>query len=404
MTIELVLGRLLILAPVALVALFLSLALIVLLRPWLERYALASPNARSSHQRPTPQGGGIAVVVATLVVAWCAVTLLPAFNEARSGAFAAVTAAAALLALVGAIDDIRTLPAALRLVLQCVAVGGVIAALPTEWQILPLVPWWVERACLFVAGVWFVNLVNFMDGIDWMTVAETVPLTGAIVLLGLFGAVAPLPALLAAALLGAMLGFAPFNKPVAKLFLGDVGSLPIGLLLGWLLLELARHGHLTAAIILPLYYLADATITLARAHLPGRAGLAGASQHFYQRAIDRGFTVPQIVGRVFLVNLALVALALTSVASPPYSLVVPRSGSRWRRLSSAGCSGPLRAASADAHHAAWPPKSGTASRKHAVDHRAVLARQALLQRREPAAHRVERGHIGLAATTPSMPI
>ena len=116
MTIELVLGRLLILAPVALVALLLSLALIVLLRPWLERHALVSPNARSSHQRPTPQGGGVAVVVATLVVAWCAVTL-PAFNEARSGAFAAVTAAAALLALVGAVDDIR-LPAALRLVLQ----------------------------------------------------------------------------------------------------------------------------------------------------------------------------------------------------------------------------------------------------------------------------------------------
>ena len=112
MTIELVLGPLLILAPVALVALFLSLALIVLLRPWLDRNALVRPNARSSHQRPTPQGGG-AVVVATLVVAWCAV--LPAFNEARSGAFAAVTAAAALLALVGAIDDIRTLPAALAI-------------------------------------------------------------------------------------------------------------------------------------------------------------------------------------------------------------------------------------------------------------------------------------------------
>ena len=321
MTIELVLGRLLILAPPALVAPLLSLALIVLLRPWLERYALVSPNARSSHQRPTPQGGGIAVVVATLVVAWCAVTLLPAFNEARSGAFAAVTAAAALLALVGAVDDIRTLPAALRLVLQCVAVGGVIAALPTEWQILPLVPWWVERACLFVAGVWFVNLVNFMDGIDWMTVAETVPLTGALVLLGLFGVVAPLPALLAAALLGAMLGFAPFNKPVAKLFLGDVGSLPIGLLLGWLLLELARHGHLTAAIILPLYYLADGTSTLLARIYRGEPVWQAHRQHYYQRAIDRGFTVPQIVGRVFLVNLVLVALALASVASAPRLLV-----------------------------------------------------------------------------------
>ncbi len=51
-----------------------------------------------------------------------------------------------------------------------------------------------------------------------------------------------------------MLGFAPFNRPVARLFLGDVGSLPIGLLLGWLLLLLAGSGHLAAALLLPLYY------------------------------------------------------------------------------------------------------------------------------------------------------
>ena len=73
-----------------------------------------------------------------------------------------------------------------------------------------------------------------------------------------------LPAVVAAALLGAIVGFAPFNKPVARLFLGDVGSLPMGLLLGWLLLQLAGEGHVAAAVILPLYYLLDATITLAR--------------------------------------------------------------------------------------------------------------------------------------------
>ena len=72
------------------------------------------------------------------------------------------------------------------------------------------------------------------------------------------------PALIALALFGAMLGFAPFNRPVAKLFLGDGGSLPIGLVLGWLLLQLAGNGHLAAALLLPLYYVADATITLLR--------------------------------------------------------------------------------------------------------------------------------------------
>jgi UDP-N-acetylmuramyl pentapeptide phosphotransferase/UDP-N-acetylglucosamine-1-phosphate transferase len=270
---ELVLGRLSIL-PVALVALVLSLALIVLLRPWLERYALVRPNARSSHRQPTPQGGGVAVMAATLAVAWGTIVLFPALFADQSGPFWAATAAAALLALVGAVDDLRALPATPRLVLQGLAVAGLIAVLPIDWRILPFAPWWLERLCLWVGCVWFVNLANFMDGIDWMTVAETVPLTGAILLLGLIGVVGMLPALLAAALFGAMLGFAPFNKPVAKLFLGDVGSLPIGLLLGWLLLELAGRGHPPALLS------RRRDLYAHQPHLPGRAVLAGASPAF----------------------------------------------------------------------------------------------------------------------------
>jgi UDP-N-acetylmuramyl pentapeptide phosphotransferase/UDP-N-acetylglucosamine-1-phosphate transferase len=72
--IEKAVERFLVLGPVALLALGLTLALMVLLRPWLSRYAMARPNARSSHRDPTPQGGGIAVVFATFVVAWRAVS------------------------------------------------------------------------------------------------------------------------------------------------------------------------------------------------------------------------------------------------------------------------------------------------------------------------------------------
>ena len=307
--------RLWILGSITLVALFLSLGLVLLLGPWLARHAMVKPNVRSSHHQPTPQGGGIAVVVATMVVAWGAVALSPALLQNQGSQLLWVTAATMLLAVVGAIDDMRSLPAAARLAMQCIAVGAVIAALPNELQILPHAPWLVERTCLFLAGVWFVNLVNFMDGIDWMTVAELVPVTGAILVLGLAGAVGLLPALVAAALLGAIVGFAPFNRPVARVFLGDVGSLPIGLLLGWVLLELAGTGHLAAALILPLYYLADATITLAHRLVRGEAIWQAHRTHFYQRATDHGFTVREIVTRVFLVNLALAALAFITVAA-----------------------------------------------------------------------------------------
>src|SRR6202035_4450970 len=125
----------------------------------------------------------------------------------------------------------------------------------------------------------------------WMIVAEVVPITIGLVLLGLLGALRPVGVVVALALLGAMLGFAPFNRPVARLFLGDAGSLPIGLLIGWLLLLVAGSGYLAAAVLFPLYYLADATVTLLRRLINGEPVWKAHRTHFYQRAVDRGFAV-----------------------------------------------------------------------------------------------------------------
>lgn len=299
-----------IMALIAAAAASLCVVLILALRPWLLRYALARPNARSSHREPTPQGGGIAVIAATLAVMLVAAS---AFQEFRSPALPLMFAAVILLALVGAIDDIRSLPVAPRLLLQAVAVCLVIAALPAGLRLIDFLPWWLERLFLLIAGLWFVNLVNFMDGLDWMTVAEVVPIAAALVLIGLEGVLPPHAVLAALALGGAMLGFAPFNRPVARLFLGDVGSLPIGLLLGWLLVLLAGSAHLAAALLLPLYYLADSSITLVRRILAGERIWEAHRRHFYQRATARGFTVMEIVARVFLVNLLLALLAVATV-------------------------------------------------------------------------------------------
>ena len=288
-----------------------SAALIVLLRPLLQRYALARPNARSSHREPTPQGGGIAVIAATVIATVAGVGLLGNLGSARE-VFIAL-AATVFIAVVGGVDDLRPLPIVPRLVLQAIAVTLLVAAMPGDVHILPLLPIWAERLCLVVGLVWFVNLANFMDGIDWITVAEVVPVTAAVAFLGHMSAAPPPFMILALALLGAMLGFAPFNKPVAKLFLGDVGSLPIGLLLGWLLLQLARDGQAAAAVLLPLYYLADASVTLVRRIMAGEPFWQAHRSHFYQRACDMGFTVRAIVGRVFLTNLALAALAFLTV-------------------------------------------------------------------------------------------
>ncbi|MDN4983757.1 glycosyltransferase family 4 protein [Bradyrhizobium arachidis] len=276
-------------------------------RPLLQRYALARPNARSSHRIPTPQGAGIAVISATLVVAlawaaWANVAIPPA-----------LVVATVVIALVGFADDIVSLPVLVRLVLQAACVGAVVFTTSDDARIVPDLPLALERGLILLAGIWFVNLVNFMDGLDLMTVAEVVPVTAALLLLGLLGEL-PWPAvLIATALCGAMLGFAPFNKPVAKVFLGDVGSLPIGLLVGWCLLALAWRGEPAAALLLPAYYLADSTITLSRRIARREQFWSAHRSHFYQRATDNGFSVRRVIGEVFALNLLLAALAILTV-------------------------------------------------------------------------------------------
>ncbi len=290
----------------------LTALLILLLRPLLQRYALARPNARSSHREPTPQGAGIAVIGATIAAVAGAALLAPYLLQDPLQ-LALIFACTVGLAAVGVTDDIRPLEVLPRLLLQAVAVAIVIAALPAELRIVSQMPWWLERTLMLIGGVWFVNLVNFMDGIDWMTVAEVVPITAALSLFGFMGALPESATLVAIALCGAIIGFAPFNRPVARLFLGDVGSLPIGLLLGWLLILLAGNGHLTAAILLPLYYLLDATVTLMRRVIKGERITQAHRSHFYQRAMDNGFNVYQVVGSVFATNIILFGLATVTL-------------------------------------------------------------------------------------------
>ncbi|WP_371423182.1 glycosyltransferase family 4 protein [Tardiphaga sp.] len=292
------------------VAAVLSAVCIKAIHPLLIRYAMARPNARSSHKVPTPQGAGIAVISVTLLVAAGSIASL---SISATPTLWVLFGATILIATIGAIDDLRPISVTPRLLLQAVSIAAILFALSPTLQITPDLPLWIERGLLLLAALWFVNLVNFMDGLDWITVAEVIPITAALVLIGFSGQLPLSTALIAAALCGATLGFAPFNRPVAKMFLGDVGSLPIGLLLAWCFLQLAYAHHLAAAILLPLYYLADATITLLRRLVKREPVWLAHRSHFYQRATDNGFAVIEVVRTVFVLNIGLAALAGLSI-------------------------------------------------------------------------------------------
>src|SRR6476620_1216394 len=118
-----------------------SFGIVIALLPLLQRYALAHPNARSSHRKSTPQGGGIAVIAATIVIAAGVLALLPE-PSFDAGSLGLVLAAAAFIAAVGAWDDVRSIRVGALAGLQAFAVGIVIAGLPSELHVVAVLPWW----------------------------------------------------------------------------------------------------------------------------------------------------------------------------------------------------------------------------------------------------------------------
>jgi UDP-N-acetylmuramyl pentapeptide phosphotransferase/UDP-N-acetylglucosamine-1-phosphate transferase len=285
--------------------------LVLLVKPLLVRYVMAHPNARSSHKQATPQGAGIAVVAALVIVLLAVQHWWP---QAVSGPLLFPVILAAIgLAVLGLVDDARQLPATVRFAAQLVAALLLAFSLPRDLRILPdLIPFWAERGLIVFGTVYLINAINFLDGIDWITVAQVVPMTLGVAALAYLGATPPNIGTLALALLGAMLGFAIFNKHPAQVFLGDAGSLPIGLLLA-LMLTYVAGWNLVAAILLALYTLLDSGITLIRRSYNREPIFRAHRSHFYQRAVIGGMSVPAVSLRVFVLCLLLASLAVATV-------------------------------------------------------------------------------------------
>lgn len=291
-------------------------ALTGLVRAALMRHGVMDrPNERSSHAGAVPRGGGIAVT-GVLLVAWLALWLWDACHGCGPLFWVALVGALGL-AIVSWLDDLRgDLSTLVRLAAQIAAVGTGIASLPGDALVFQgALPPLADHALAAVLWLWFVNLFNFMDGIDGISGVEGTSLGLGAFLLALLGLAPVGLGPLGLALAGVSLGFLLWNWNPAKIFLGDVGSVPLGYLAGWLLLALAAAGAWQAALLLPAYYLADATLTLTRRLLTGRRVWKAHREHFYQRVVaaswSHGRTAALIAGH----NLLLIGLAVASQQS-----------------------------------------------------------------------------------------
>ena len=305
--------------PVIIAFLVSALINFILVRRWIPPLViLAQVNRRSAHKVPVPVGGGIGILAgmgASLPL------LLPSslLQSLLPLAFSCLG-----LGIISWWNDKVDLPARIRLVAQLLAV------LITFYYTAPnlLLPyfapwlgegWLIQAGGLLVLGLgllWFTNLYNFMDGSDGIMAVETLSISLGMVLL-LFAAgdmreIYHLQFCIAAATLAFLL----FNWPPARLFAGDVGSIPIGFFTGFMLILFALHVSWKAAILLPLYFAADATITLGKRLLRREKIWQAHSSHYFQQAIRKGFSHRRVMLTVGALNGFLVLCALATLYLP----------------------------------------------------------------------------------------
>jgi UDP-N-acetylmuramyl pentapeptide phosphotransferase/UDP-N-acetylglucosamine-1-phosphate transferase len=251
------------------------------------------PNERSSHDRVTPRGGGIAIVI-TGVLGLLALAALAPGGSAPTG-WLALAGAGFAVAAVGLLDDRRGAPPGAKLIVQA---GAAVLLLATGAAVrrveVPLVGV-LELGPLAwpLTWVWLVghaNLFNFMDGIDGLAAGHA---AASGVFLGLWGLMVGDPVTGWAGLLlaAASLGFLHVNRPPARIFMGDVGSLFLGLLLAALP---ARAASVEGGVPFPVCFLLlgpflyDACFTLVRRALAGENLVTAHRSHLYQRLVVAG--------------------------------------------------------------------------------------------------------------------
>lgn len=278
---------------------FVVAAVVTLVRLRFGHRGLVQPGHRGLHDKPTPHGGGLGIVVAAI----------------GCGAWAGVDGvwllALGVLAAVSWLDDLLNLPFWLRLLVHLGA-AWCVATIAMDYPLSWLVP-----AAVIIA--WTTNAYNFMDGADGLAGSMGVVGFGAYALLlavaGEFGL-----AVLCLAIACGALAFLLFNWHPARIFMGDIGSIPLGFAAGGVGLYGIRHdvwsGWFPVVVFAP--FLFDASATLLRRLLRGEKVWQAHREHYYQRMIRGGQSHAEVCGQWLMVMLAGAAFAvLLQRVSPP---------------------------------------------------------------------------------------
>lgn len=287
----------------------------------LSRGVVDVPNERSSHNAPTPRGGGVAIVVTMLA----AVVAMTALGETPIGLSVTLLVGGAAVAIVGFVDDHRHVAASVRLTVHFLAVAWCAWSLgrlpPIEFGFAIWDLGIVGTVCAVVFLVWFLNLYNFMDGIDGIASVEAMSIAAIAAALLATHAGDPSTIGFLLVLVAAVGGFLIWNWPPARIFMGDVGSGFLGFALGAIAWVTVVSGQLSVWVWLILFgaFFVDATVTLLRRWRRGERLDVAHRSHAYQR-LSRKYRSHLVVTLGFLgINVVWLApLAWAATAWPSW--------------------------------------------------------------------------------------
>jgi len=271
---------------------------------------LDTPNHRSNHIHPTPTGGGIAILFsffmgsAPFVFFYSNAVLAPSL----------LMLALSALTLISFRDDIKEVSIGIRLISHIlIATLGAMVVLQNGSVFMNYLPYSVEFCLITLMIAGFINLFNFMDGIDGMTGMETIFLSLSLALGFYITDVQFSYIYISLLLAGCTAGFLKYNWHPAKLFIGDAGSVSIGFIIATLLCIWAAKGYQAQALILPMYYFADAGVVLFMRIVRLEKFWLPHTKHFFQIAVRSGSTHTQVVLKVLQTNIMLLVVCLASI-------------------------------------------------------------------------------------------
>ena len=274
------------------------------------------PNLRSSHLSATPIGAGIVIVFITLLYIF--LHTLTKFIILKELEFSNLIIFFLLftLAYISWKDDLKHISRTIRISFHIIAATVGINCLSEPGLVFQgIFPTYLDIILTIVLWVWIINLTNFMDGIDGLSGIEGIYIFfGALIILLLFGKSIEFQddffiIIFLLIITCSLLGFLFWNWHPAKIFLGDVGSIPIGFLVGWIVFELAIIELWHASLLLPMYYFFDSTLTLSKRIIRKEKIFEAHKNHFYQKA-SQVHKHSKIVIYISLLNTALLILAI----------------------------------------------------------------------------------------------